>query len=395
MILSENQRKVLETVRKKGIVAINDIVETSTLSPATGSRLINKLISEKFLEKVDQETGVGPTCKGRPQKYVQWYGKGYYVICLDIGTTSIKGGIMDLNGSFYKEIESENSPMVKPEICFTKINEIILKLYNNDIVDRNRILGVGIAFAGLINKQSNIIRFSPAFGWHDVDPYSYLTKETGLPIFFDNVTRLMSLGELYLGHGKTFNNFVFINIGFGIGASIVINSEVYEGSHGYSGEFGHVLTKPDSEFECSCGQKGCLTTTSSGEFITKRAINRIRRGEHSSLENYAPDSINTKLIFEEAIKGDKMCISVIDVAISHLAYRLSDLERIIDPEAFIIGGGITLSEEYFFGELRNKMSMLYMKYPRKNKAEIIPRTFKHRSTIIGAGILVAQKVLNL
>lgn len=396
MILSENQKTVLATVRKKGVIAINDIVENSTLSSATGSRLINKLIAEKFLIKTSSENSIiNALPKGRPQKYVQWHGKSHYAIGLDIGTTSIKGGIIDLNGSIYKEVEVENNPLNKPELCFEKINDIICRLSDNDIVEKQKILGVGIAFAGLVNKNENIISFSPAFNWHNIDPMKMLSNNTGLPIYFDNVTRVMALGEIYLGEGKNFSNFVYINIGYGIGASVVINGNVYKGTNGYAGEFGHVLTKPNSNFECSCGQKGCLTTTSSGEFIAKRAINRLDRGERSILSNYNNSEITAKKIFEEAEKGDELCISVIDVALTHLAYRLVDLERIIDPEAIIIGGGITFSEDYFFRELRKKMDSLNMKYSRKHEAHILPRTFAKSATIIGAGILVAQNTLNL
>lgn len=393
MYLSDNQRIVLETVRSKGVVAISDIMENSTLSAATSSRLISKLISAKFLEEVDVHQNI--SSKGRPQKYVKWYGKGYYTISIDVATTKIKGGIMNLDGVFYKLIEVENNPRNSALTCFEKINKIIEDLYNDEIVERRKIIGIGIAFAGLINKDTGVISFSPAFDWQDINPRDLLTSKIDIPIYIDNVTRLMALGEIYLGYGRQYFNFAFINLGFGIGSSIVIGGEIYRGSVGYAGEFGHILTNPDSLVECSCGRRGCLTTTSSGEYIAKNAIERLKNGEQSTLSCYSYSDISAKLIFEEAEKGDVLSRSVLDFAISHLAYRIVDYACIFDPEIVVIGGGLSLSHNYLFGELQSKIDMLHMKCHGVNRIKILPCSLNGKATIIGAGMLVAKGVLNL
>jgi len=359
---------VLDVARRNGVVSINDIVQRTPLSSATGSRLINKLVDEDFLEEVTSKEVDFNGTKGRPQRFYKYNAKNHYVIGLDIGSTSIKGGIMNLNGVFVKEIA---------------------------IVEKEKILGVGVAFAGLINKNDHIIKFSPTFNWHDLDPKSMLNQVDNLPMYYDNVTKLMALGEIYLGYGNKFSNFIFVNIGYGIGASIVTNGKLYYGSNGYSSEFGHVISKPDSHFLCPCGQKGCLTTTSSGEYIKKRAIYRMHQGEYSILKKYKEDDISAKIIFQEAKNGDKLCKEVVDVAINNLAYRLLDIDKIINPEAIILGGGITLAEDFFFDKLRMKMNSISMNYPRPLRTKVLPRTFKHNATLIGAGMLVAKNVINL
>jgi len=382
MKLSQTHKMVLDVARRNGVVSINDIVQSTPLSSATGSRLINKLVDEDFLEEVTSKEVDFNGTKGRPQRFYKYNAKNHYVIGLDIGSTSIKGGIMNLNGVFVKEIELENNHLTSPEVCFKKINNIIDSLYNNSIVEKEKILGVGVAFAGLINKNDHIIKFSPTFNWHDLDPKSMLNQVDNLPMYYDNVTKLMALGEIYLGYGNKFSNFIFVNIGYGIGASIVTNGKLYYGSNGYSSEFGHVISKPDSHFLCPCGQKGCLTTTSSGEYIKKRAIYRMHQGEYSILKKYKEDDISAKIIFQEAKNGDKLCKEVVDVAINNLAYRLLDIDKIINPEAIILGGGITLAEDFFFDKLRMKMNSISMNYPRPLRTKVLPRTFKHNATLI-------------
>lgn len=391
--LSDNEKKVLNTVRKKGIISINDIVESGNLSTATGSRLINKLIADKFLI----ETEISPPSnsgKGRPQRHVKWHGKDHYMIGIDVGTTHIRGAIYNLNIDCIKEIEFETIPGSSIELLFQKINTLIDRLYDTDLIEKKKILGIGMAFAGLINKNSRIIKFSPAFSWHDIDVSKYIINNTQLPIYYDNVTRLMALSENYFGFGKEYDNFIFINIGFGIGACAVIDNNLFVGPNGYAGEFGHVIAEPNSNMQCSCGQHGCLTTTSSGEFILKRAIDLIHSGQESILSNIEIKNISTKSIFTAAENGDQLCNSVINQAINHLAIKISDLKKMFDPQAVIIGGGISQNGEFFFSKLRNKVNSINMKYDEKT-VPIYPRTYLGKAASIGAAIMVAQKELNL
>ncbi|MEN9919622.1 MAG: hypothetical protein RL662_2058 [Bacteroidota bacterium] len=396
MLLSKNEKEVLSIVRKKGIVAINDIVKSCDLSIATGSRIINKLITEKFLTETDEDNPVENMGKGRPQRYVKWNCPNYYVIGIDVGTTRIKGSIFNLNLDFIKEIDIETNPKGNVKQIFSKINEMIDRLYDTNIIDKKQILGIGIAFAGMINKNDKIIKFSPAFNWYDVDVTNYITNKTGLPIYFENVTRLMSLSESYFGFGKELDNFIFINIGFGIGSSAVINGSLFTGQHGYAGEFGHTITEPESKIECSCGQYGCLTTTSSGEYIAKKFLALMQSGEKTILSQEKIEKIDTKLIFDAAINhNDTLSISVIDYALKNMAIRIADLNKCFDPQAIIIGGGVSWNGKYFFSNLQKKLNKLHMKYNKEEEVLIYPQTFPRKATLIGAGIMVAQYQLNL
>ncbi|KAA6301489.1 MAG: N-acetylglucosamine repressor [Candidatus Ordinivivax streblomastigis] len=396
MILTESEKKVLSTVRKKGNIAIADVVEDCGLSTATGSRLINKLISKKFLIETEPEPNSGNLEKGRPQRHVRWHCPDYYAIGIDVGTTHIKGAIFNLNLDFVKEVDMEMIYENEMSQVFARINEMIERLLDTNLIDKKRILGIGVAFAGLVNKKDKIIKFSPAFNWHHVNAAQYIVNKTKLPLFYDNVTRLMALSEIYFGHGKSLDNFIFVNIGFGIGASIVIDGNLFTGQNGYAGEFGHVIAEPDSPIQCPCGQYGCLTTTSSGEYIAKRFISRLQNGDDSILKEDDLLKIDTKMIFDAARNQDALSVSVIDDAIRNLAIRLSDLKKCFDPQAIIIGGGVSINEDYFFSALEEKMTYFNkMKYSNGNKLHILPRSFPGKAASIGAGMMVAQKVINL
>jgi len=133
----------------------------------------------------------------------------------------------------------------------------------HDLVDRSgipssKILGIGMAVAGLVDRQRRVIEYSPDFGWHDADIIADLRKTVPFPIVFDNVTRVMAIGELHFGLGRTSDTFVCINVGYGIGAGVISEGKPFFGARGMSGEFGHIVVDPFSDARCMCGNKGCL-----------------------------------------------------------------------------------------------------------------------------------------
>jgi predicted NBD/HSP70 family sugar kinase len=397
MKLTKNQKIVIDTVRKKGMVAISDIVRLSSLSSATSSRTINQLLEMEFLIEEDISEGY-QSIKGRPQRYVKWHGKKHYVIGIDVGTTKIKGALMNLAAEPVKEVDviytgQKNAQQVLATIC-----DIAERLLTSSFIDEEKILGIGIAFAGMINKSSGIIKFSPAFDWYNIDAAGFFKEKFNKPIYFDNVTRLMALSETFWGMGKKYDNFAFINLGYGIGASIVNNSIAIVGQNGYAGEMGHTIAEPDGKYICSCGQVGCLTTTSSGEFIAIRAKDRIKKGEESILSgmcNNIIENIDAKMVFEAAQKNDPLSYSVVDYALSHLAYKIIDLKRYFDPQAFVLGGGLTKNGDFLFESLKKKLISLSMKCYKGDLIDIVPPSFPGSAAMIGAGALVAKHTINL
>ena len=109
-----------------------------------------------------------------------------------------------------------------------------------------------MAVAGLINREKNIVEYSPDFHWKDVDILAEMSY-IDIPIIFDNVTRVMALGELWYGVGNVLKNFIVVNIGYGIGAGIIVNGRPLYGPKGMAGEFGHITLEKNSSVQCEFG----------------------------------------------------------------------------------------------------------------------------------------------
>jgi len=187
---------------------------------------------------------------------------------------------------------------------------------------------VGIAVAGLVNQQKNLVEYSPVFDWYDADILETLKPRVDFPIIFDNVTRLMALGGLCYGKGQKHRNFICINVGYGIGSGIIANGKLLTGIDGYAGEFGHITIDKDSDIQCSCKKYGCLEALASGKAIALTAQSRLARGQKSKLiEDCGGDisKVTTEMVANAANQGDELALNVFNRAMEYIGIGISIL----------------------------------------------------------------------
>jgi glucokinase-like ROK family protein len=392
-ILKLNTRRVLKLIRDNPSISRAEISKISGLSAPTVSRIVDDLIREGLVEEV----GIGSSNGGRKPNLLKFCPNNNFIIGIDLGTTNIYGVLANLEA----EIISEEKIRTGVDEGFYSIMdrtfEVIEKLRTQLGEKRDHLCGVGMAVAGLINKKRNIVEFSPNFHWHDVDIAGYLAQKTDIPIFFDNVTRVMALGELCYGVGRKYKNFICVNVGYGIGAGIIINGQPLLGTKGMSGEFGHITLEKDSRIQCYCGNCGCLEALASGSGIARAARLELGSGAKSILIdmcNGVPDDVTAEMVAEAAKKGDVVAWNVFHRAAEYLGIGISALINLFNPEAIVIGGGVTEAGDVLFDAVRNTVKARSLNRISK-EVEILPATFGLKAAVMGAVSLIMQKVLNL
>lgn len=158
----------------------------------------------------------------------------------------------------------------------------------------------------------------------------------------------MTYGEYLQGCVKGEKNIIFVNVSWGLGIGIIIDGKVYTGKSGFSGEFGHINVF-DNEILCHCGKKGCLETEASGSALYRILLERVRKGESSILSDRI-DSQNCSLTLDEIIeavnKEDLLCIEIVEEIGQKLGKQIAGLINILNPELVIIGGTLSLTEDY-------------------------------------------------
>ena len=389
-----NKIKILNLIRERKSISRAEISKVTGLSPPTVTRAVDRLIKD---EKLAVEVGEGKPNGGRPPILIKFNSAQNHVIGIDLGTIQIHGVITNLNAEFISEIKIPTEVESGPEGVLMRVSNVIADLINTSGVDKSRIFGIGMAVAGLIDRQRKIVRYSPDFDWHEVDIISSLNGRFNIPVIFDNVTRVMALGELWYGIGKKYNNFICINVGHGIGSGIVIDGKALYGTEGMAGEFGHFTLDKDSEIQCKCGNYGCLEALSSGRGIAVAAQNELMKGQKSILLDMCSNNISTvtaEMVANAAKKGDQLASKVFGQAMEYLGVGIAGMINVFNPEAVVIGGGVSQAGDIFFERIKECVRQKVM-YKHAKRAVILPATFGMNTTVMGAVSLILNEVLNL
>jgi glucokinase-like ROK family protein len=393
ILTNETKISILNAIRENEGISRLEIAEKTNLSTATVTRIVESLIT---IDDLVEERGSKIPPKGRPRKLLYFKGHDKYIIGIDLGTTYIRGVLSDLNMNARKEVDIITEAHRGYKHVISRIIGVIENLQNTNLVDSKNIKGVGIAIPGMIDASRDLVIYSPAFDWHEVKVNEILKKKVSLPVYYDNVSRVMALGELNFGQGRNFNNFIVINVGYGIGSGIILNKELFYGTNGMAGEFGHVPVCGDDLVKCTCGKTNCLTAYSSGDAITKRVRMAIENGASSKVtelvdNNY--DLITAEIVAMAAEMGDELSTGVFKNSMNYLGESVAGLIKMLNPQAVFFGGGVSLNGGIFWDNLRKAINNNMM--PEKSaECEIYPVTYPGKSAVYGALALVLREILN-
>jgi glucokinase-like ROK family protein len=389
-----NKINILNLIRDGKAATRAEAARISGLSAPTVTRLVESLINN---EQLLLESGTGTSKGGRRPTILKFDGANSFVIGIDLGTTHIYGMLANLNAEIIAERETPTEIDRGSDDVLRRTAEIINDLCKRPEVAGKRIFGVGIAVAGLINRRKDIVEFSPDFHWHDVDVKGALGTCCDLPILFDNVTRMMAMGELLYGIGNKYRDFVFVNVGYGIGAGVVINREPLYGSYGMAGEFGHITLDKESQIQCACGNYGCLEALASGHSIALAARRQLEAGAESMLTDQCNgdlSGITAKMVADAAKTGETLSRNIIDEAAEYLGIGIASLVNLFSPHAVVIGGGVAQAGDILFDTVKKTVTTRSIKNISR-EVDILPATFGMKAAAMGAVSVVLDNVLHL
>lgn len=389
-----NKSQVIKAVRERGELSRQEIALYTGLSPATATRAVESLVN---VEKLLVETGSKATPKGRPFKTVKFNPDSYFMIGVDIGATSIRAALTNLNAQYIKEVEVLTEVGKGPEYVLDKVASVIEKLYHTSFIEKDKIAGVGLAIGGMVNNKTGKVEYSPTLNWSDVDLKKHLADRFHIPIIFDNVVRVMALGEMNYGKGAHYDNFIVVNVGYGVGAGIIAEKKLFMGTDGMSGELAHFPVVENWNIPCLCGKTGCLSSTCSGRAIAARAVHELEGNKDSSLVeiyNNRTRAFEAKDVFEAARNGDKLSNKVLDDAARYLGGASAGMVSLFNPQAVLFGGGVILNNEGFFEKVKEHLKKGMIRQCSTN-VDVEMVGLKENAAVMGALSLVLNNVLEL
>ncbi|MFD4035017.1 ROK family protein [Streptomyces sp. NPDC058637] len=297
-----------------------------------------------------------------------------HVIALDVGGTGMKAALVGADGTLLHEARRATGRERGPEAVVETILGFAADLHAHG---RERFgegaVAAGVAVPGIIDAEHGIAVYAANLGWRDV-PLRALIGERlgGIPVALGHDVRTGGLAEGRIGAGMGADRFLFVPLGTGIAGAIGIAGSIEAGAHGYAGEIGHVVVRPDGP-DCGCGQRGCLETLASAS-----AVSRAWAAASGDPDADAADCAKA------VESGDPAALRVWADAVDALAAGLVTALTLLDPRTLIIGGGLAEAGETLFTPLRAAVEerVTFQKLPH-----IVPAALGDTAGCLGAGLL--------
>lgn len=307
-----------------------------------------------------------------------------YCFGVDLGGTTVKMGFLTEEGALLEKWEIKTRTEDNGKYIIPDIAEEVKRIMREKGLSANDVAGVGLGVPGPVD-QEGYIPVCVNIGWRDLYPARELgSLLPGIRVEVGNDANVAALGEFWQGGGKGYKNLAFFTLGTGVGGGIILDGRVIAGSHGMGGEVGHMTVNPGAKDSCNCGNHGCLEQYASATGIVREAKKVLASGENSLMAEI--ENLTCKDVFDMAKKGDEAACQVVDRCMRYLAMAFSYVSLSVDPEVFLVGGGVSKAGDILLEALRKHYkSMIHL---TDRIADIRLATLENDAGIYGAAKLV-------
>lgn len=268
-----------------------------------------------------------------------------YCFGVDVGGTTVKMGLFQADSTLVEKWEIPTRKDMMDDVILSDIADSIREKMDTHYIVQTDVTGVGVGVPaavlgeGFVKKVANL-------GWENKNVKEELEALTGLHVKVANDANVAALGEMWKGGGEGYNNLVMVTLGTGVGGGVILNGQIHTGTNGGGGEIGHITANRNETECCGCGKKGCLEQYASATGIARLAKRKLAINTKKTVLN--AEDISAKSVFDAVKCGDEVAIEIAEEFGSYLGYALADLGAILDPEIFVIGGGVSKAGEILF-----------------------------------------------
>lgn len=389
LIKELNRALVINTILNYGPLSRTRISEITDLGLSTVSNIVADLIKKELIYETGEEESTG----GRRPILLEFNCNDRFVLGLKIGLDGIIIGLINLKSKILDKNFIPSPVKQDEKMVLGVLIKAIQELINRNHIMPEKIVGCGIGVSGFVHQKEGVLVSSKILGWKDIRFKEILEKKFSFPVFVDKDVNTLTLAEKRFGAGKKIKNFICITIGKGIGAGIVINGDIYHGSYGGAGDFGHIVVDKDGPL-CYCGKRGCLELFSSDQFIIDKTKKAILSNETTLLksllkEENSLDSVSVEMTLEAAQRGDVIAKDIFREAGRNLGVGVVNLITLFNPELILVGGEGIRAGELILQPMRD---VVINNFPHREEIRIIPLQFGEDGWLIGAAELVLSEV---
>ncbi|MEI6669262.1 MAG: ROK family transcriptional regulator [Acidobacteriota bacterium] len=364
-----NAIRILDEVRRHGPISRANLAKRSKLSPPAVSALVDDLIAKRgLLREVGRDVSTG----GRRPTLLSFAADHGCIVGVDLGSTTVRYALADLSGRVLDRV-AEPTGGPAPERVVDQLSAGIRRLLGHE-AGRPPLLAIGLGAPGMTDvRRGVVIEAANLRGWTDVALKDMVTRQFHVPVVVDNDVNMAALGEYWMGCAKGEPNFVFVALGRGVGAGIMIDGRVHRGSQWYAGEISHLMLD-HGQWRRNFGSQGYLEHQIGASAIARnwRRVSRSGRGTAAGIA----------ALFEQAQDGNPVADRFVTQLATMLGVAVANVVTTLDPALVVLGGGIGQIGEQLLEPVRHVVG------------RIVPNRPEIRMTALGGDAQVFGSVLS-
>ncbi|MCL6547527.1 MAG: ROK family glucokinase [Alicyclobacillus sp.] len=305
---------------------------------------------------------------------------------VDVGGTHVKTALISGDGQPLVKQSFDTHPELGVEEFSDRLKAVVQTALASIGRDWSEVRGVGVGVPGFLDIDRGVIVEAVNLGWKDVPFVEVLERRLGLPLAMENDANVAALGEAWVGAGRGAASVLCVTVGTGVGGGIVLGGRLYRGVNGLAGEIGHLVVDRGG-IHCNCGKFGCLETVASATAIVREARHRQAAGEIPA------DAVieGAEDVFRLARAGSEAARRVVEEAARWLGYGLALCADTLNPDAIVIGGGVSKAKDEWMVPVRAAFEE-YALPLASQAAKLQVAELGNDAGVIGAARLIAQKL---
>ncbi|ODH00869.1 sugar kinase [Nostoc sp. KVJ20] len=281
------------------------------------------------------------------------------ILALDFGGTKLAAALVNVGSRKWLRYERRLSPVDADANTDLEIMRSLIY----SLLEDAKPAAIGVSFGGPVDASTGTVRLSHhVAGWENIPLKRLLEEEFGVPVGVDNDANVAALGEHRFGAGQGYDSLFYITVSTGVGGGWILNGQPWRGAGGMAGEIGHVVVDPAGPV-CLCGKRGCVERLASGPYMAQNVREILqtkpqRREEIKGgevLRRLVGDDLTLltgQLVAEAAAAGDDLAKEVLHKAAWALGVGIGNVANLMNPQRFVLGGGVTKAGEYFWQVVR-------------------------------------------
>ena len=392
---AQSELRLLRQIHANGKVARIDLAKQTGSSPASITAITQRLLQSGIIV----ESGHGSTHFGRKPVLLSLRDDSAYLVGVDLGTFFLRVVIAHLNGHIVYKTQTETKLSQGRDRVLKRTFQAIHRALAESRVPKRAIKGIGMGHSAVVDSQRGLVVSLPRPGqmleWKNFPLTHMLEEEFDLPCLLEDSVKASAIAEKHFGLGKNLQDFIYVEVGMGIGAAIFIHGDLYRGTGGSAGEFGH-MTVDERGPLCSCGSNGCLEAMASGTAIIQAVRSAIEKGVDSKVRELANgdlDQITIEHIALAASKNDALAFRILDEAISHIGVALADVVNLLNPCVVIFGGGVFRAiPKLMLDALKRPLKQRALE-KSANEVELKGSALGAEAGALGAAWLISERIL--